>query len=286
MNFRESHFWYSKSQRNGIFFLMFILFSVQIVVYFIDLSDYDSLESDAFKTFQAKIDSLKNTKSKSTKPEIYSFNPNFLSDFKAYQLGLSTDEIDRLFSFRNKGKFINSSKEFQLITGIGDSLLDQISPYFKFPKWSNQKTPKNKKHQGKILSTKIRDLNTVTSDELMSVDIIDLKMARRIISYRKFLQGFSVNEQLFEVYDLKKETALRLMQYFKVLEIPQLKKLNINTASFKELLKLPYLDYSLTKKICRYRDENLLFESMQELKKIDSFPIEKFDRIALYLLSE
>ena len=286
MNLRESHFWYNKSQRNGIFFLIVILFSVQLALYLIDLSDYDSLESDEFAAMQAKMDSLKNNESKKAEKKIYPFNPNFISDFKAYQLGLSTDQIDRLFSFRDKGKFVNSSQEFQKVTGINDSLLDQITPYFKFPEWSKQKASKKKKNKGKTLAVKIRDLNTATAEEIESVNIVDFKMAKRIVAYRNLLQGFSLNEQLFEVYYLKKGTAQSLMQYFKVLEIPQLKKININTASFKELLQLPYLDYTLTKKICQYRDENLFFKSLQELKKIDSFPIEKFDRIALYLLSE
>lgn len=266
--------------------MLTILFLVQAAVYFIDLSDYESLESDEFQGIQAKLDSLKNTESKSADYKIFPFNPNFISDFKGYQLGLNTDQIDRLFRYRNKGKFVNSSEEFQRVTGINDSLLHLIAPYFKFPKWSNRKSFKKKQNNIETFPREVQDLNKATIEELMSTNIIDYKMAKRIISYRNFLQGFSMNEQLYEVYYLKKETALKLMRFFKVMEIPQIKKINVNTASFKELLQLPYLDYTLTKRICQYRDENLYFKSLQELKKIDSFPMEKFDRIALYLLSE
>ena len=58
----------------------------------------------------------------------YRFNPNFISDFKAYQLGLSVEEADRLFAFRAKGKYANSPKEFQKVTGVNDSLLSLIRP--------------------------------------------------------------------------------------------------------------------------------------------------------------
>ena len=68
--------------------------------------------------------------------------------------------------------------------------------------------------------------------------------------------------------------------------LPDLLKVNINTASFKELLRTPYLDYKLTKKICAFRDDNEFFQNLNDLKKIDSFPVEKFDRIALYLCAE
>ena len=137
-----------------------------------------------------------------------------------------------------------------------------------------------------VLPSEVKDLNGATTEDLQSVSGVDLKMAKRIIAYRKLLQGYSSNEQLYEVYYLKKQTAKKILQQFTVSEPPKFKKLNINTASFKELLRTPYLDYHLTKKICQFRDQNDFFESLDELKKIDSFPIEKFDRIALYLSAE
>ncbi len=286
MKFLESHFWYTKSQRNGILFMLVILFSSQLALYFFDFSSKNDLNDQEFALIQAKLDSLRKEKTIEPKPKIYPFNPNFLTDFKAYQLGLSTDEIDRLFTFREKGKFVNNAREFQDITGVNDSLLHLISPYFKFPDWTKQKVSDKKKFKKEVLPAEVKDLNKATVEELQQVSGVDHKMAQRIIAYRKLLQGYSENEQLFEVYYLKKETALRLLQHFKVMEIPRLTKVNINTASFKELLQTPYLDYNLTKQICRYRDQNDFFESLDELKKIDSFPIERFDRIALYLSAE
>lgn len=286
MKFIESHFWYTKSQRNGILFLLVILFSIEIALYFIDFSGEDDLNDQEFALIQSALDSLKKEAPLTLKPKIYPFNPNFLTDFKAYQLGLNTDQIDRLFNFREKGKFVNSIAEFQNITGISDSLLDLIAPYFKFPDWTKQKVSDKKKIKKEVLPDEVKDINKATIEELLTISGVDLKMAQRIIAYRNLLKGYSTDEQLFEVYYLKKETAISILQYFKVTELPELKKININTATFKELLHTPYLDYNLTRQICRYRDQNDFFESLDELKKIDSFPIEKFDRIALYLSAE
>lgn len=286
MNFIESHFWYTKSQRNGILFLLLILFSSQLALYFFDFSSQDSFNDEEFALIQDKIDSLKNVKKLSPKQQIYPFNPNFITDFKAYQLGLNTEQTDRLFAFRERGKFVNSVEEFKQITGVNDSLLALISPYFKFPNWTKQKASAKGIPKKEVLPAVVKDLNKATLDELLTIPGIDLKLAKRIIAYRKMLKGYSTNEQLFEVYYLSKEKAMRLLQYFEVKEMPELTKINVNTASFKELLQTPYLDYHLTKKICRYRDQNDFFESLDELKKIDSFPIEKFDRIALYLSAE
>ena len=38
MNFFKSHFWYNKSQRNGIFFLAIIIIVLQVVIVFGDFS--------------------------------------------------------------------------------------------------------------------------------------------------------------------------------------------------------------------------------------------------------
>jgi DNA uptake protein ComE-like DNA-binding protein len=46
------------------------------------------------------------------------------------------------------------------------------------------------------------------------------------------------------------------------------------------------LDYELPKKIFEYRDEVAEIQELEELKKIDGFPVDKFDRISLYLTAE
>ena len=63
-------------------------------------------------------------------------------------------------------------------------------------------------------------------------------------------------------------------------------KININIATFKEVLHLPYIDYELTKKIFQYRDEVAEIQDINELKNIVGFPMESFDKIALYLEAE
>lgn len=278
----ESHFWYNKSQRNGILCLFTILFVVQLILIFVDLTEEEEFSENEFALLEDKIDSLKKVEKNKKVFKIYPFNPNYISDFKAYQLGLTTEQIDLLFAFRERGKFVQNAEEFQEITGINDSLLTIISPYFKFPEWKRIKTSSKKKNN----PSAIKDLNKATYKDFQDISGIEYKMAQRIISYRNLLQGFSFKEQLFEVYDLEKETADKLLENFTITEAPTIKKTNINSATFKELLKVPYLDYQLTKKICRYRDRHIYFESLEELKKIDSFPLEKFNRLAVYLYAE
>ncbi|MCA0932218.1 helix-hairpin-helix domain-containing protein [Lutimonas saemankumensis] len=284
MNFFESHFWYTKGQRNGILFLLLTLI---IVLVSIDMLNnrkefvYNEIE---FDLIQQKIDSLKRLQAE--KPEYVErkFNPNYLTDYKAYRLGLSVEEIDRLFLFRDSGKFINSKAEFQRVTQVSDSLLNQIAPLFSFPKWAGEKTPA--KPLPTKSNSKIIGLNTVTVKGLMEIEGMQYRLAQRILSYRKFLGGYSIDNQLYEVYDLKMELVPKILKSYPLLSPPVIQKTNVNKASFKEILSNPYIDYGLTKKIMRYRQEQLIIKNLEELKKLDSFPLENFDRIALYLCAE
>jgi len=285
----KSHFWYNSNQRNGILFLALIIIALQLIYFFINFSSADktNINSKEIIEFQREFDSLKRIELESRKPKIFPFNPSFISDFKGYKLGMSTIEIDKLLKHRANGKYINSAKEFQQITGISDSLLNTISPYFKFPDWVIKKQQsKNKAFKTsskKLQNIPVKDLNSATAPQLKSINGIGEKLSQRIINYRNKLGGFLVNEQLYEVWYLDKQVADRVLQRFVVLKKPTIKKINVNEASFKEVLSIIYINYELTKKIFDYRDEVAEIQSLEELKKIDGFPLEKFDRIALYL---
>jgi DNA uptake protein ComE-like DNA-binding protein len=198
-------------------------------------------------------------------------------------LGLSTSELDRLFAYRTQGRFVNSVEEFQTVTQISDSLLNEISSYFEFPDWvgKNQSSKKKISFVKKEKGTK--DLNSATAEDLMEVYGIGETLSERIVKFRDRLGGFLVNEQLYDVYGLKPEVAEKALLKFQVIKVPTLDKININKAGIEELSQLIYINKSLASNIIDYRDKNGSFASFQELSNVDAFPTEKLDRIALYL---
>ena len=291
MKISNSHFGYGRSQRNGIFFLLLIIIGLQLLFFYTDFTSHKSVELSApnIVAFQKEMDSLREVEFERKKFKLYPFNPNFVTDYKGYQIGMSTIEIDRLHAFRKENNYINSTLQFQEITGISDSVLHSISPYFKFPEWltsekgkkSNQNS-RSKRERSIIIS----DINLVEFSDLKSIEGVGTKLANRILNYRAKLQGFSKDDQLYEVWYLDTVIANRILQNFKVKSLPKIQKFNINEATFKEVLSIVYIDYELTKKIFNYRDEVAEIQSIEELKKIDDFPLDKFNRIALYLVAE
>ena len=221
----KSHFWYTKNQRNGILFLLGLITVVQLLYHFVNLGKDDIVDVNqaAIISFQNQIDSLKFIETENRRPKIYPFNPNYISDYKGYQLGMKTKEIDLLLAHRNKRLFVNSAKEFQEVTKISDSLLQAISPYFKFPDWV-QKKNRDKKEQFSFASKTKKNISDITSSDINEatpydfslVKGVDEYLSERIIKYRSKLQGFSFPEQLFEVWDLEKEVADNILQVFSI----------------------------------------------------------------------
>lgn len=276
--------------------LIIIVLQIIIVVKPFSSNKLIDISTPELLSFQKQVDSLKIIELENRKPKFYPFNPNYITDFKGERLGMSLIEIDRLLAFRKTGKFVNSKEEFQKVTKISDSLLFKIAPLFKFPDWvvkRNQAIKEKKKIINRTtnnlaientLSTK--DINKATQTDFMYILGIDEKLSERIIKYRSKLQGFSFKSQLFEVWGLEKKIAENVLSIFKIIEKPIIKKININTIEFKELLKNPYIDYELCKKIFDYRDEVAELQNISELKNIKDFPLDKYDRIVLYLLAE
>ena len=114
----KSHFLYTKQQRSGILLLCTVILITQLSYHFIDFKDETTniLDPEESAIFQKQIDSLKKIRNSNTSLKIYPFNPNFITDYKGYQLGMSTEEIDRLHQHRAHGKYVNSTQDFQRVT--------------------------------------------------------------------------------------------------------------------------------------------------------------------------
>ncbi|PJE42275.1 MAG: hypothetical protein CUR32_05640 [Flavobacterium sp.] len=278
---------YSKSQRIGIILLFGLIVLCQsfYVIHDFKSEELNTAEARKWLAHQSVVDSLK-LQSYNVKPTIYPFNPNFITDFKGYKLGMSVAEIDRLLAYRKQNKFVNSAAEFQAVTKVSDSLLNAISPYFKFPDWVNNKkeytTSTAKPTFNKPEKIVVVDINQATKADLMKVYGIGDKISDRILDYKNKLGAFVSMEQLDDVWGLSPEVIAKLNQNFEVKSTAGIQKININNASIKELSHFPFFKYTLAKEIVVFRSMNGDIKT-EDLSKIKGFPVDKIKIIALYL---
>lgn len=280
MKYIKSHFVFTKQQRSGVFVLLLLIIGLQCVYFFVDFSSDEKpseLENNKIVAFQEEIDSLALLQ-ESKGYELHPYNPNFITDYKGYVLGMSVEEIDRLHQFRMLNNYVNSAKEFQNVTKVSDSLLGVMSPKFKFPDWVNEKRNREKQRKGYQ-----KDLNKAEAKDIHKATALEYRMAYRIINFREQLGGFLTLEQLRDVYGLSEEQVAIVQQKFVLKSIPDIKKININLATVSELSALGYINEYLANNIV---DERVLregFKSLDDLKYVSKFPIDKLERIKLYL---
>jgi DNA uptake protein ComE-like DNA-binding protein len=295
MNFKafESFLKFNTEQRLGILVLFALVIILQISYYCYDFnaSIIQSPQELQWLALQSTLDNEKNVKKNLPKQQ-YTFNPNFISDYKGYKLGMSTQEIDRLLAFRKQNKFVNTPEEFQRVTQISDSLLETMSPLFKFPNWVAYKkvaTPykeyKNQEYQAFAKKEKVSvlDINQADKEALMNVYGIGDAISTRILKQKETLGGFVSMEQMGEIWGLSPEVIEKLNIHFKVGTLPNIKKVDINNASLKELSQFHYFRYALAKEIVTYRSMNGNIKNIEDLTKIKGFPVDKAKIIALYL---
>lgn len=284
---------FSSGHRNGIFVLILLIIILQLVILnFNTISDNlfaenekSTLVDNKWLGYQKYIDSLNSAKSEE-KQKIFPFNPNYITDYKGYMLGMSVEEIDRLHTFRENGKFVNSAKEFQNITKVSDSLLNVISPYFKFPDWVVKKNnTKRQNHQFfEKKKIELKDINLATKEDLMAVYGIGDKLSDIILRDKEKFGAFASIEQLQFIWGITPERYEAIKKHFFITAEPEnLKKIKINEASTKELYNFPYFNYAFAKEIVTYRSMNGEIKSVDDLSKIKDCPKEKLKIIALYL---
>jgi len=221
---------FHRNQQVGILLLLTLNVVALIVDYNYDVKSTSTFDisSEEIIAHQQLLDSLRAARLTERTPKLFPFNPNFITDYKGYTLGMSLKEIDRLHAFRKKDHWINSEKQFQKVTGVSDSLLAIIGPSFKFPDWVANPKPKKtweQRNTTKKFALK-RDLNAVTAPELMEVYGIGPTLSARIVNYRKKIGGFSNDLQLNEVWGLTDERVQKVLTQFTVLnpvEIPKIR---------------------------------------------------------------
>ena len=287
---------FSKGHYFGIAILLLLIGLLQLFFYLIDnkISSDDfvlSQEEKKWLLVQNEIDSLKEVNQENA-GKIYPFNPNFISDYKGYKLGMTIAQIDKLHNLRKQNKYVNSNAEFQKLTGVSNDWMKQYAPYFKFPDWVTKKSAskfqtnfenKYQKFEKKEAKIVVQDINTANQADLEKVYMIGEKLALKIISEREKFGGFANMEQIGFIWGISPEAIEEIKKKFQIKSAGNLKKIKINELSIKELQQFPYFNYTIAKNIVTYRSMNGEIKNIEDLTNVKQFPVEKLKIIAVYL---
>jgi competence protein ComEA len=203
-----------------------------------------------------------------------------------------------IMRYREKGGKFRDKDGFRKIYGMEDSVFAILSPYMRIAgaetksqtsrydtndqKYNSYQENTYKKYTADSV---IIELNLADSSSLLSCRGIGPSYAGRIVKYRDRLGGFYKKEQLLEI---KGMDSVRFSQFKDQITIDLLliRKIDINTVTFKDLLRHPYFEYYLVKAIFQKKDEIKAFDSLGQIRSIPVMYEELFDKIAPYLKVE
>jgi len=106
--------------------------------------------------------------------------------------------------------------------------------------------------------------------------------AEKIIEYRKKLGGYYTFTQLEEVFSLD-STAITQITKRCYIDTLQIQKININTATFQEILNHPYCTYYTGKDIFSYKKIVENIKNIDELKTNNILTKEEYEQLHKYL---
>jgi len=216
---------------------------------------------------------------KQSSVKLFSFDPNAASYDSLIKLGFSEKEAHTLISYRNSGGKFRRPSDLKKVYGIEEEKAEMLVPFVKFDAITSKKNGQiYLKDQEKTLI----NLNNCDSAELVTLPGIGPVLSVRIIKYRNLLGGYVSVNQLKEVYGLPPETFEKIKGRLYA-DSSAVMGININTAGYKELSRLPYLENYEIMSILKYRELKGRIEKMNDLTDNKLITVEKAKKVRPYI---
>lgn len=217
--------------------------------------------------FKKKINHLK-------KDSFFLFDPNTESLEGLVSLGLSERQSRTLINYRKKGGKFQIKQDLKKVYSISDETYSTLEPYILLPE----------EQVSKEVITKLK-INSASPFEIQKSLRVSRKRSYTIVNFRKKLGGFYSVTQLYEVYGID-STTIQLNQHSIVIDHSEIRQLNINTSSFKELVSHPYFSYSDVKKLINFREMHGDFVSVEQILENNLINLKQYRKIVPYLTIE
>jgi hypothetical protein len=260
----RDYFHLNKQQRNGMVVLCVLL----LVVLFIRLSLPYWLPEPAMLVYPAPEAVLGNEEATAPAKTLQPFNPNEVSIATLVEGGVPERISRSLVNFHKGGFVYRTPDDLKRIHGMTDTLYAWLLPLVRLP--LEQPTKKEQQAVAHKKQIKTVELNSADSTQLESLPGIGPAFAHRILKYRTLLGGYTAVHQLREVYGLKETVYEQVAPHCRV-DATRLQKLNLQTATFKEINKHPYISFEACKALCNLRRSTpLTLQSLREVLGSDS----------------
>lgn len=223
------------------------------------------------------------------------FDPNSCDSLTLLYLGLKPWQAHIFLRYRSAGAKFHSMSDLQRVYGLSVKDLKRLALYAIFPVSSTYRKGLNFREKAfrrdslhKIFiarfPTKLKigekvEVNTCDTLLLQKIPGIGSYFSRRICRYRELLGGYVSLSQLYEIPNMPSG----IEKWF-ILSNYSVRKISINKAEFRDLLRHPYLNFEQVKAIFNHRRKYGKITSLNQLSTESAFKTEDLRRLQPYLL--
>ena len=227
---------------------------------------------------------------------LFRFDPNTADSATFVRLGLSPRVARAIIHYRAAGGIFRKPQDFARIYTLSDEDFHRLLPsiYIKESKAAKTQTlslyeeennfsPTETERKGSLFPSKLHSgetvaLSTADTAELKRIPGIGSHYSAKIVRYRERLGGFVSLSQLAEIEGLPENIA----RWFTLGET-EIRKLPINTSTFGQLLRHPYLNFEQVQAIMNYRKAYGALHSLSDLRTYTAFTDSDFQRLQPYV---
>lgn len=232
--------------------------------------------------------------------ERFAFDPNTADSTTLLRLGLQPWQVRSVYRYRAKGGVYRTPTDFARLYGLTKKQFRELEPYIRigddyqpaaslaqeryYDRW-NGPEPAGKtadkpafERQKKIAEGQYVALNSADTTVLKTVPGIGSYFARRIVSYRGRLGGYSSVNQLMEIEGFPEDA----LSYFTV-SSAEIQRINVNKATLNQLTHHPYISFYQARSIVDYRRMRGPLKSLQDLRLLKNFDDKTIQRIEPYV---
>ena len=244
--------------------------------------------------WQAEDAASRAARSRSQGAELFPFDPNTADSSALLRLGLRPWQVANMMKYRRKGGRWRDAAHFARLYGLTRSQYERLRPYLRF-------TPEEMaadvyghgesdaflridslraRRTPKLPACSTIEANTADTTLLKQIPGIGSYYARCIVDYRERLGGYVHAGQVSEAHeDLPPDIAA----WFVVERPVRVRRLNVNKAAFKQLVRHPYLSYEQVKEIFNYRQTDGELRSWGDLRFSKVFTPADSERLDPYV---
>jgi DNA uptake protein ComE-like DNA-binding protein len=265
--FLKRFFYYPKSDRRGMALLIgiIVILGAVFVVIKQPFTSYNEEYKEASENYHRgyyhryyKWHQWSNGYQHRAPAELFQFDPNTATAEDFVHLGLYDWQARNIMKYRAKGGKFHKPADFAKIYGLSQKQFAQLEPYiyigdeFRYADRSEQRdsAPRVFTHYENM---KIKEgenvlLNSADTSDLKRVPGIGSYYARKIVQYRERLGGFVSARQVEEI-DGVPASAVKFLK----VDASDVKRININTATVRQMSLHPYISYAQAKQIEGFR---------------------------------